>query len=389
MKRNKVVVILTAIVLYVVSVGASSLFFTKISSSAIVNSPLPSPATGAEGNLVFNNNLPKTESCPLNGAMYSKQQKQWWDKHRPLGVMIENHSEARPQSGLSGADVVYEAVAEGGITRFLAIFYCQDAGMIGPIRSARTYFIDFISEYGNSPLYSHVGGAAEPGPADALGQIQDYGWTSYNDLSSFNVPFPIYKKIPDRQGHEVAVEHTTYSTTQDLWNYAATNRKLTNVDEDGKSWDTDFVPYKFKEDAVLSERGKPQSLHLEFWSDQNYAVDWVYDPKINFYLRNNGGVAHIDRDNQKQLSAKTIVVLYMAETHANDGYENNVHLLYADKGSGKEIVFMDGKQVKANWAKKSRTGRMIISDANGNEVQFNKGKLWFDILPMDGVLTVK
>ncbi|GIW64151.1 MAG: hypothetical protein KatS3mg092_0084 [Patescibacteria group bacterium] len=93
------------------------------------------------------NNEPKTEECPINGAFYSKSQRQKWEARRPLGVMIENHVEARPQSGLSSADVVFEVVAEGGITRFLSVFYCQDAPYIGPIRSARIYFIKLFTRF--------------------------------------------------------------------------------------------------------------------------------------------------------------------------------------------------------------------------------------------------
>ena len=67
--------------------------------------------------------------------------------------MIENSVDARPQSGLSSADVIYEAVAEGGITRFLTVYYCQDPVEVGPVRSARTYYVDFASEYGDA-LYT-------------------------------------------------------------------------------------------------------------------------------------------------------------------------------------------------------------------------------------------
>jgi hypothetical protein len=234
MKNNKLIILLSAVALYFLSTGISYFIFSQTLSKVIAQ-PVPAPKVSTNG-VAFDETLPKTQECPMNGAMYSKQQENWWEQHRPLGVMIENHEESRPQSGLSKADIVYEIVAEGGITRFLSIFYCQDAGIIGPIRSARTYFIDFISEYGNFPLYAHVGGAAQPGPADALGQISDYGWHLYNDLSQFSVPFPIYRKIDGRQGHDVATEHTMYSTTSELWAYAAKNRKLTNVDEDGKAW---------------------------------------------------------------------------------------------------------------------------------------------------------
>lgn len=389
MNRNKIVVIVSVIVLYVLSAGASYLFFTKVSSGNMVTSPLPAPTTGADGSLVFNNNLPKTQSCPINGVLYSKQQEQWWQKHRPLGVMIENSTDARPQSGLSGADTIYEAVAEGGITRFLAVFYCQDAGEIGPVRSARTYYVDFASEYADYPLYAHVGGANQPGPADALSQLTDYGWTGYNDLNQFSVGFPTFWRDYDRLPN-VATEHTMYSSVQKLWDYSATNRKLTNVDENGKAWDTNFVPYKFTDDALVSARPLAQSIHLEFWtSDPNYYVDWIYNPKTNLYARSNGGKLHMDKNTGKQLAAKNVVILMMQELGANDGYENNVHLLFKDLGIGKAVVFKDGKRINGTWEKAKRTSRTIVNDASGNEIKFDRGLIWFEILPTDGVLNVK
>ena len=90
-----------------------------------MTAPVPAPIVGTNGQVAFDPKLPKTQECPLNGVKYSKQQEAWWQKHRPLGVMIENHQEARPQSGIASADVIYEAVAEGGITRFMALFYCN------------------------------------------------------------------------------------------------------------------------------------------------------------------------------------------------------------------------------------------------------------------------
>lgn len=391
MNKQKVLLIVLGLLVYVLSTGISYFIFSKTVLSQKITSPVPTPQTGANGQLTFDSTLPKTETCPLNGTLYSVQQRQWWEKHRPLGVMIENHSDARPQSGLSGADVVYEAVAEGGITRFLSLFYCQDAGQVGPVRSARTYFIDFVSEYGNYPLYVHVGGANQPGRADALSQLDSYGWVGYNDMNQFSIGFPTFWRDYDRLGHTAATEHTMYSTVQKLWDYAATRASLTNVDKKGKAWDTGFVPYKFTDDAPVSERPVSQTVHLEFWESagSGYFVDWTYDPKTNLYKRNNGGAAHIDRNTNKQLEAKNIVVLFMKESNANDGYENNVHLLYQDKGSGKATIFKDGKQIKATWTKNDRTARTILKDSAGIEIKFDRGLIWFEILPTDGVLTVK
>lgn len=391
MHKKKILTIIFAVLVYAASTGASYFYFSKTVSSQSLTSPVPQPTVGTNGQVEFDNSLPKTEACPLNGVLYSKQQSAWWGKHRPLGVMIENHSDARPQSGLSGADTVYEAVAEGGITRFLAMFYCQDAGEIGPVRSARTYFIDFASEYGNYPLYAHVGGANQPGPADALSQLDTYSWSGYNDMNQFSIGFPTFWRDYDRLGHTAATEHTMYSTVQKLWDYAAASRDLTNVDKNGKSWDTTFVPYEFTDDAPSSARPLSQSIHLEFWQSagSDYNVDWIYDPKINLYKRNNGGKPFIDRDTNKQVAVKNIVVLSMVELNADDGYENNVHLLYKDKGTGKATVFKDGKQIKGTWEKDTRTGRTIIKDASGNQIKFDRGLIWFEILPTEGVLTVK
>lgn len=230
-------ILITAVFFYSFSAVASFLLFSQLSGGN-TSPTVVQPKKTAAGKLLFDPSLPKTEQCPINGAMYSKQQRDWWEKHTPLGVMIENSVDARPQSGISSADVIYEAVAEGGITRFLALYYCQDAEHVGPVRSARTYFMDFLSEYGPFPLYAHVGGANTPGPANALGQIGNYGWARVNDLNQFSIGFPVYVRDYDRLGRTVATEHTVYSSTTKLWDYAKKNRKITNKNEEGEEWNT-------------------------------------------------------------------------------------------------------------------------------------------------------
>lgn len=378
-----------AVLAYSASTGISYALFSKPPQVKKVVTISEVPSKGG-GKLIFNPTLPKTEACPLNGALYSKEQRSWWEKHRPLGIMVENHKESHPQSGLLGADVVYEAVAEGGITRFLASYHCQVTDVIGPIRSARSYFLDFVSEYGESPLYVHVGGANQDGPADALAQITDYGWTGYNDLNQFSIGFPTFWRDYDRLGHPAATEHTMYSTPDKLWEFAKKDRKLSDVDEKGVVWSKGFTPYNFKEDEALSSRPLTSTVHLEFWTkDPNYFVDWLYDKNSNLYKRNNGGKPHVDRNNNQQLISKNIVVLFMRESHANDGYENNVHLLYRTKGVGKALVFRDGIKIEGTWRKDSRISRTLLFDTRGNPIQLNRGVVWFEILPTDGVATIK
>lgn len=379
---TKVKIAIISVVLYLASFGLSFLVFSLFSGSKVDIVAAPPPEIGEDGKVVFDDSLPKTESCPLNGQKFSKQQREWWEKHRPLGVMIENHEEARPQSGISSSDVVYEAVAEGGITRFLVVFYCQDAGTVGPVRSARTYFLDFISEYGDYPLYAHVGGANTPGPADALGQIGTYGWNAYNDINQFSVGFPTFWRDYDRLGRNVATEHTMYSATQKLWEYAEKERGLTFENEEGDKWNEDFVEYSFVDDPAADERGDEQSISLSHWEGTpKYLVDWTYDKTTNEYKRENGGEAHTDLNNEKQLTAKNIVILFMRESSANDGYEGNLHLLYGTKGSGQAIVFKDGEETKATWSKSARTGRTLLKDSSGKQIEFTRGRIWFHILP--------
>lgn len=388
MKNKNTTTILIAIMLFVASAFASFAFFSTspLTKKAI---PVALPKVNSNGTVSFDDNLPKTQVCPLNGVKYSTQQEAWWKAHGPLGVMIENSTDARPQSGISFADVTYEAMAEGGITRFLNIYYCQDAPEVGPVRSARTVFVNLVSEYGSFPLYAHVGGANTSGPADALGQISQYGWDGYNDLNQFSIGFPTYWRDYDRLGHDVATEHTMYSTTTKLWDFAKANRDLTNVDKNGNSWDTKFVPYTFADDASVSQRPSSQTIHIEFGNGgSDYFVDWTYDPKTNLYMRANGGKPHIDLDTKKQLSAKDVIVMYERIVNVDDGYENSLHLGYTDTGTGKAVIFMNGKEIKGTWKKATRTSRTQLFDSNGNPITFVRGKLWFDILPLSGVVTV-
>lgn len=378
MNKNLITFFAGGLILYLVSTGISYAAFSFLARPAKIEK-IQSPV--GEKKVVFDQTLPRTEACPLSGALYPKPQREWWEKHRPLGVMIENHQEARPQSGLTNADIIYEAVAEGGITRFLAVFYCQDTEMVGPVRSARTYFLDWISEYGDKPLYVHVGGANTPGPANALGQIGDYGWLGKNDFNQFSVGFPTfwrdYERLPG-----VATEHTMYSTTAKLWQVAE-KRDLNAKDEKGKKWDEKFINWTFKEEAKENSRPASFSAEFNFWQGYDaYGVKWEYDRVSNSYKRYNGGQAHTDKNNSAQLAAKNIVLAFLTEKNANDGYENNAHLLYGTKGEGKAIILEDGQKIEGKWQKKDRLSRTKFYDQKGQEIKFNPGQIWVEILPV-------
>lgn len=372
--------IVVAVVLYGVSTSISYSLFSRISRAPVTKesakSSLPSPSNA----LVEDPNEPKTEACPLNGSKHTKKAEDFWSKRRPLAVMIENHTEARPQSGLSSADVVYEAVAEGGITRFMALFYCNLSDVqVGPVRSARTYYLDWLGEY--DALYAHVGGANTPGPADALSQIIRYG---VKDLNQFSIGFPVFWRDYQRLGHPVATEHTMYSTTAKLWEVGA-KRGWTATDSAGLRWDKNFKPWTFKDDERSSSANKAggatSNITVNFWESQpGYQVQWSYDAATNTYKRKNGE-PHTDLNNNQQLAANVIIVQFQREANANDGYPGNVHLLYGTTGSGKALVFQDGKVAEGKWIKQSRISRSKYVDSSGKEIEFNRGQIWIQTVP--------
>ncbi len=377
--QKSLIISIVSVIFFIGSAGVSYSVFSRVNASGTtLSSFIPGPAA----TVTEDPQAPKTEECPLNGSMHTKADKANWETRYPLAVMIENSTDARPQSGLSSADIIYEAVAEGGITRFMALYYCNlNDIQVGPVRSARTYFLDWLSEY--NALYAHVGGANTPGPANALGQIIQY---KIKDLNQFSIGFPTYWRDYQRLGREVATEHTMYSTTQKLWAVAA-SRGWVNDGSNGPKWEDTFIPWKFKDDNqgadTLSQAAT--KINVMFWSSVGYASDyavvWNYNPGCNCYKRVNGGAPHMDRDNNQQLIAKNVVVQFETESSANDGYPNNEHLLYGTIGQGKALIFQDGKVTQGKWSKTSRLSRTSYTDSSGKEISFNRGLIWIQTVP--------
>lgn len=370
---NKKIMIVGAL-LYVATTLVSFAYFSR---SSII-SKLPSSEKGTpspEG--------PLTQECPLNGQLYSEAQEKRWEARRPLGIMVQNNIEARPQSGLSQADVIHEAVAEGGITRFLAMYYCDNPEIVGSVRSARIYFVKMLQGFGSEPLYGHVGGANTPGPADALGELQDLGWSGNNDLDQFAVPFPNYWRDYDRLPNR-ATEHTMYTNTLKLWDYAKKSRGFTNVNEDGDAWDENFEPWLFTDDAETNDRGSISEIQFGFWDNSlgsDYTVLWTYDSAKNGYLRTNGGEPHVDFSTDEQLMAKNIVTIFADERPANDGYPGGQHLLYGVVGTGEGMLYQNGQEIPVTWEKLDEEDMMRFYSEDDEEVEFVRGQIWIEILP--------
>lgn len=386
-------ILIIALVLYVLSAGGSYAAFNFLgpsgaSQTAQMQAGDDSLAGEIEGALLqVDPGEPKDQPCPLNGQMYTSTEQQAWSKKRPLAVMIENTPDARPQSGLSDADVTFEAVAEGGVTRFMPLFYCgvqRFDTTLAPIRSARTYYIDLASGF-NWPLYVHVGGANLPGPSNALGQLSDYGWVGENDLNQFSIGYPTfvrdYNRIP---GKEIATEHTMVTSTEKLWEIAeerdwtntAPDRRIARSLTPGSDWQEGYEGWSFEDEPAA--KGTTTNIAYDFWSGYNdYAVQWSYDAQADRYNRSQGGEAHTDLNNGKQVSASNVIVMFAEEK----GPINEAkHMLYEVVGTGEALIFNHGNVTKATWSKKDREAELQFTDSKGTDLELARGPIWVSVV---------
>ena len=382
--------------LYLLSTGTSWAIFSFVKGSPAIDTANLGELQSARSRI--NLDLPRTETCPINGGKFTKIERNIWEGRRPLTVSIENHADSRPPSGLSRADVVYEAVAEGGITRFLGVFHCGVAAedvQIAPVRSARIYFVNLAAGYGDRPIFAHVGGAnaicgncssgVKPvsqvaREVRAIEELASLGWRipRGNDFdTTYDSGFPVFWRNYERLGREVASEHTMMISSDKIFEEAA-KRGFTDK-KDGKPWDRSFNPWNFKEDAPADEP-KAANISFEFWSNKpEYNVEWKYDKGSNAYLRSNGGKPHADLEyNNKQLSAKNVVIMFVVERGPVDSEK---HMYYEVEGTGRALVFQDGGVIEGTWEKKSQSSLTRFLDSKGKEISFVGGTTWVEAVP--------
>lgn len=279
---------------------------------------------------------------------------------RPVtAVMIENSPDARPQSGIDQAGVVFEAVAEGGITRFLTLFQDSEPTYVGPVRSVRPYYVQWLM--GFDAAVAHVGGSGE-----ALQNIKDWGT---KDLDQFHNPGP-YHRISSRYA-----PHNMYTGIPAL-------RQLEAQKGFGKANYNGFV--RKKEAASKT----PNATSVDFAiSGALYNAHFDYDGASNSYKRSVGGKPHMVVDQagvQKQLSPKTVVGLVMSKGN------NGIYSTYNTLGSGEAVIFQDGVATAATWHKSNRETNFTFTDpASGAELKLNPGQTWLTALGARNSITYK
>ncbi len=402
-KKSKTTLYLSLIGVYLIVSALSYLVFKKTSPSSNQVAVVSSSELGSARSKI-DQGLPKTEECPINGAKYSTVERGIWENRRPIAAIIENHTDSRPQSGLSKADVVYEAVAEGGITRFLGIFYCGTASgdvRIGPVRSVRVYFAKWAYEYGLTPIFVHVGGANNidnkaPNGRKAVGQVAkevdafqlltDFKWryAGGNDMDGgTSVGYPIMWRDPERIPG-AAMEHTFMGSTDKLYEEGI-KRGFGAKNSEGVAWNKTYVPWKFVDEAPATPQAT--EISFEFWKNKpDYNVVWKYDPTQNQYLRSHGSEPHMDMETKSQLSAKNIVFQYVVEKGPVD---KEYHMYYENLGTGKAQYFMNGQMLEGTWKRATLNDRTIYYDKSGKEIQFVRGVIWIEAIPSDNTISVK
>jgi hypothetical protein len=380
--RRRFITLLTILGVLIVACGGAAYYQFVLNKEQ----PVPTAKVVAE--------KPKPKPAPivspLTGNVVDSKDKTTWPV---IGVMIENSPDARPQSGLKDAGVVYEAIAEGGITRFLALYQEDRPGNIGPIRSSRPYYLDWAMAFDAS--YAHVGGSP-----DALARIksigvhdmdQFYNAGSYHRVTSRYAPHNVYTSVQALADLSARKGWATSSFTP-FTRKADKPYKAPATDATGSTGTQPKVTAKTA--AAVAHAGHDAAEHdtrtpangIGFAiSGSYYNVHYDYDPATNLYRRSEGGAPHLDAETKTQLSPKVVIALVMPYSLMSDGY----HSQYNTQGTGKMFVFQDGTVTTGTWSKGDPKSQFEFKDDSGKTLALDAGQTWISIVGDAGKVSYK
>lgn len=289
---------------------------------------------------------PKIYYSPLTG---SKVADEATTQAAVTGIMIENSLESRPQSGLKQAGIVFEAIAEGGITRFLALYQEAKPQVIGPVRSLRLYDIDWFAPFQAS--IGHVGGSQA-----ALQEVRN---GNYRDIDQFfNGSY--YRRVSDRYA-----PHNVYTSFERL---DALNAAKGYTSSSFTSWP--------RQDGKKAKVSDATNISVRI-SGQLYDSQYVFDPQTNTYARSQAGEPHLDREGG-QIQPSVVIVMDITMTKVfEDGYREQITTI----GSGKVRIFQNGTVTEGIWEKTARASQLKFLDNTGKEIALNRGQTWISAVP--------
>ncbi|MHB1125786.1 MAG: DUF3048 domain-containing protein [Bacillota bacterium] len=286
-----------------------------------------------------------TERCPLDGAPL-----EYLPERRPLAVMIDNAPQARPQSGLNKADVVIEAPAEGGVTRFMAVFYHGEAEEIGPVRSARPYFIDRARDYG--AIYVHAGWSPQ-----AKAYLEK-GTVPY--INEFRYGSWFYRSS------RRSAPHNLYSNTEKLWSLA----EKVKIKQAGE----------LQVISLLAEQESPtgggaQTLVI-YYPQKDSKVRYEFDAVSGKYRRFQGDEPQNDNLTGDRLEAANVIVQYVPQVIVDGVGRLEMKML----GEGEARVYTNGQARDARWSKKGLDQPTTFVDAQGEPIPLKPGQTWIQVV---------
>ncbi len=294
---------------------------------------------------------PTTGPSPLTGVLIPIDQL----KQPVTGVMIENSPDARPQSGLKDAGVVFEAIAEGGITRFLALFQEAQPDYIGPVRSVRPYYLSWLAPFDAG--IAHAGGSGE-----ALAKIANEKFKDIDHGANGSA----FDRVSNRYA-----PHNLYTSRAKLL-AAGNSRGYTS---------STFVGFPRKAEKPVNP-ATTGNIDLRI-SSGLYNVHYTYQAATNSYARNLGGAPHKDERSGIQISPKVVIAIVVPYSIHPD----RVHSVYGTIGSGKAYVFQDGAVTEGTWAKLNDKDQIKFNDANGAPITLNPGQTWISAIPNTGAIS--
>jgi hypothetical protein len=284
---------------------------------------------------------------------------------RPIAVMIENTPDARPQSGLISADVVYEVVDEAGITRFVAVFSSQDSNMVGPVRSARPYYAEIAASF--DPVYVFWG--THPNFFKVVEQLGLDYLSPLGDTSGQSSITGNFSDPGSGEGKD-AIRDTTRVAPHNA--YVRIPRMREIAESLGYAADGGQTSFYFKEDAPESERGNISDITINF-SSNTYKADFKYDSATNKYLRYCADAASMDRESGEQISVNNVLVLF---TDIRNSGNKEGHMIIRTTQGGDAYYFMDGNVVEGTWNRYSALDPFEFIDKDGKPVLINRGQTW-------------
>lgn len=310
------------------------------------------------------NNNSEPEVSKVEEKPKEKEVQVFSGNERPIAVMIDNHSDAWPQAGLNKAYMVYEIVVEGGETRLMALFKGQDLDKIGPVRSARHYFIDYAME--NDAIYVHFGQSPQ-----AQSDIKKY---SINDINGIAEDGTTFWRVKDK-----VAPHNAVTSTEKLLQ-SAKNKKFRTT-----SKEKSVLNYSAEE--VNLENGISASEITIPHSDLQ-TVKYKYDEDSKKYVRYARGKEQTDWETKESVETKNIIITF-CDNYTLSDVENKGRQGLKNIGTFDGYYITNGKAIKIKCTKNARDEKTVYKDLQGNEIKVNDGNTFVNICPINAKVQIE